>query len=56
MDPTWLLQHRHATVHSVGWLFTQSADFTSIGIYRCHKAHATYRCANAIGDAFRYRP
>jgi hypothetical protein len=54
MDPTWLIHHAHAPVQSVGWLFTESAGFTSLGIYRCRSSHRTYRCTNGVGDSFRY--
>lgn len=56
LDPIWLVHHPHTRVRSVGWQFAQSGGFQAIGRYSCNKRRGTCRCANAVGDAFRYRP
>jgi hypothetical protein len=38
----------------VGWAFTDSAGFDSIGIFHCKRRDLTYTCTNAVGDSFRY--
>ena len=43
-------------VRSVGWQFTESAGFTSIGRFAARKSGRTYVFTNAVGDSFRYTP
>jgi hypothetical protein len=40
----------------VGWQFTDSAGFTSIGVFPCRHHGPTYTCTNAVGDSFSYTP
>ena len=40
----------------VGWQFTDSAGFGSIGTYRCSRRARTFVCSNAVGDSFKYTP
>lgn len=46
----------HHPLRSIGWQFTDSAGFTSLGIYRGAKNGRSYRFTNAVGDSFRYTP
>lgn len=45
----------HVGAREVGWQFTDSAGFDSIGIYRCKRRHLEFTCTNRVGDSFRYR-
>jgi hypothetical protein len=46
----------HHPTHSVGWQFTESAGFTSVGIYRGSKQGRSYVFTDAVGDSFKYKP
>lgn len=46
----------HRGTAPIGWQFTESAGFTSIGIFHGSKHGKTYTFSNAVGDSFRYRP
>jgi hypothetical protein len=46
----------HLPVTAAGWQFTESAGFTSLGVFRVSRRGRTYVFANAVGDSFRYTP
>jgi hypothetical protein len=46
----------HLPVPPAGWQFTESAGFTSLGIFRVKRLKRTYVFTNAVGDSFRYTP
>ena len=46
----------HHPTHPVGWQFTESSGFNSIGIYHGSKRGRSYQFTNAVGDSFRYTP
>jgi hypothetical protein len=46
----------HMRVTSAGWQFTESAGFTSSGVYHVRRAAQSYVFTNALGDSFRYTP
>lgn len=46
----------HQRVSEAGWQFTESAGFTSLGVFHAHRHGRTYVFSNAVGDAFRYTP
>jgi hypothetical protein len=51
--PQFFGRHRAPTL---GWQFTQSAGFNSIGAFRGHKSGSTFVFRNAVGDSFKYTP
>jgi hypothetical protein len=46
----------HMPIQYIGWAFTQSAGFGSLGAYRVTRNGATYVMTNAVGDSFTYTP
>jgi len=46
----------HVPISSAGWQFTESAGFTSLGIFHVKRLGRTYVFTNAVGDSFRYTP
>jgi hypothetical protein len=46
----------HQPVKEAGWQFTESAGFTSLGVFHAQRHERTYLFRNAMGDAFRYTP
>jgi hypothetical protein len=57
-EMTWAgrFVYPHGRNSEVGWQFTDSAGFDSIGIYRCSRQGSWAQCTNAVGDSFKYRP
>lgn len=55
-DEVYPLVRLHRAVRAIGWQFTESAGFTSLGIYHVSKRGGTYTFTNAVGDSFRYKP
>ena len=46
----------HHSTHSVGWHFSESEGFHSIGIYHGEKQGRSYVFTNSVGDSFKYTP
>ena len=42
--------------NDVGWQFTDSAGFNSIGRFPCRHHGHTFTCTNGVGDSFSYTP
>jgi hypothetical protein len=50
------LRLSHRVPRRVGWHGTDTAGFDPMALFRCRRSSGAAICANAVGDAFRYRP